>query len=64
VSCPLAGQESNDSNMTFLAFEVALATTVLTRPYLARALFGWQPKKIGLTDGLDVYYSAFQATLQ
>ncbi|KAF9074228.1 hypothetical protein BDP27DRAFT_1359735 [Rhodocollybia butyracea] len=44
-------------------FETALGTTVLLRPYLARSLFEWQPRKIGFTDGLEVYYSAFQATL-
>ncbi|KIK64209.1 hypothetical protein GYMLUDRAFT_40498 [Collybiopsis luxurians FD-317 M1] len=44
-------------------FEVALGTTVLVRPYLGRALLGWQPRKIGLIDGLDIYYAAYLATL-
>ncbi|KAH9942891.1 NAD(P)-binding protein [Amylocystis lapponica] len=42
-------------------FEVALNTTHLLRPYLARALLGWQPRKAGLVDHLDIYYSAWKA---
>jgi len=45
------------------AFEVALSATLLVRPYLGRSLLGWQPKKIGLTDGLEIYYAAYLATL-
>ncbi|KAJ3787943.1 NAD(P)-binding protein [Lentinula aff. detonsa] len=44
-------------------FEVALSATVLARPYLGRALLGWQPKKIGLTDGLETYYKAYLASV-
>ncbi|KAE9394062.1 NAD(P)-binding protein [Gymnopus androsaceus JB14] len=40
-------------------YEVALGTTSLVRPHLGRALFGWQPRKIGLTDGLEIYYAAY-----
>jgi len=43
------------------AFEVALGTTVLVRPYLAKTLLGWQPKKPGLVDGLPIYYAAWKA---
>ncbi|EGN98548.1 hypothetical protein SERLA73DRAFT_183610 [Serpula lacrymans var. lacrymans S7.3] len=43
-------------------FEAAIATTVLLRPYLARALVGWEPRKPGLIDGLPVYYAAWLAT--
>ncbi|PPQ73735.1 hypothetical protein CVT26_011890 [Gymnopilus dilepis] len=42
-------------------FEVALGTTILLRPYLAKALLGWQPRKPGLIDGLQVYYGAWKA---
>ncbi|KDQ52201.1 hypothetical protein JAAARDRAFT_50342 [Jaapia argillacea MUCL 33604] len=42
-------------------YEVALQSTTLLRPYLARSLLGWQPKKTGLVDGLATYYAAFQA---
>jgi len=44
-------------------FEVAMAATVLVRPYLGQALLGWHPRKIGLTDGLNVYYQAYLASL-
>ncbi|KAF7979282.1 hypothetical protein HWV62_42980 [Athelia sp. TMB] len=42
-------------------YEEALASTTLVRPYLARALLGWQPRKAGLVDGLSVYYAAWLA---
>ncbi|KAJ4490633.1 hypothetical protein J3R30DRAFT_3653869 [Lentinula aciculospora] len=45
------------------AFEVAVSATVLARPYLGRALLGWQPKKIGLTDGLEIYYESYLASM-
>ncbi|KDQ52241.1 hypothetical protein JAAARDRAFT_40362 [Jaapia argillacea MUCL 33604] len=44
------------------AFEIALSGTTLLRPYLARSLLGWQPKKAGLVDGLDIYYAAWKAS--
>lgn len=43
-------------------YEEALGTTSLIRPYLGRALLGWQPKKAGLVDGLTTYYAAYLAT--
>ncbi|KAE9398728.1 NAD(P)-binding protein [Gymnopus androsaceus JB14] len=42
-------------------YEVALSTTSLIRPYLARTLLGWQPSKPGLVDGLPMYYAAWKA---
>ncbi|KZT25447.1 NAD(P)-binding protein [Neolentinus lepideus HHB14362 ss-1] len=42
----------------------ALSATALLRPYLARALLGWQPKKLGLVDGLAIYYAAWKASTQ
>lgn len=45
-----------------LAFEEALACTTLLRPYLGRALLGWQPRKAGLVDGMDEYYAAYKAS--
>jgi len=42
--------------------EVARGTTVLLRPYLARAVLGWRPSKPGLVDGLPVYYAAWKAS--
>lgn len=40
------------------AFEQAIASSAIIRPYLARSLLGWVPKKAGLTDNLEVYYNA------
>lgn len=45
------------SNVT----ETALTTTCLLRPYLARSLLGWQPRKAGFVDYLDIYYDAWKA---
>jgi hypothetical protein len=50
-----------DYHTLLLAWEVALGTTILIRPYLAKTLLGWQPKKPGLVDGLPVYYAAWKA---
>ena len=47
-----------------IVYEEALATTSLVRPYLARALLGWQPRKAGLVDGLETYYAAYLASAQ
>ncbi|RDX57332.1 NAD(P)-binding protein [Lentinus brumalis] len=43
-------------------YEVALGTTSIVRPYLGRALLGWQPRKAGLLDLLEVYYNAWKAS--
>ncbi|CCM04674.1 uncharacterized protein FIBRA_06860 [Fibroporia radiculosa] len=43
-------------------FESAITTTSLLRPYLARSLLGWQPRKAGLVDNLEVYYNAWKAS--
>lgn len=40
----------------------ALSSTALLRPYLARALLGWQPRKPGLADGMATYFAAWKAT--
>ncbi|KAF8815759.1 NAD(P)-binding protein [Phlegmacium glaucopus] len=42
-------------------YEVALGTTSLLRPYLARTLLDWHPRKPGFVDGLPVYYNAWKA---
>ncbi|KAF7441396.1 hypothetical protein PC9H_001746 [Pleurotus ostreatus] len=41
--------------------EEAIASTVLLRPYLARALLGWTPRKPGLVDGLENYFATWKA---
>nr|GAT46824.1 predicted protein [Mycena chlorophos] len=43
-------------------FEEAFSSTALVRPYLAKALLDWTPSKMGLTDGLEIYYKAWFAT--
>ncbi|KAL6303959.1 NAD(P)-binding protein [Sparassis latifolia] len=43
-------------------FQVALGTSSSLRPYLARSLLGWHPRKAGLIDHLDIYYSAWKAS--
>ncbi|KAJ7347173.1 hypothetical protein DFH08DRAFT_779468 [Mycena albidolilacea] len=42
--------------------EEATQSTTLVRPYLAKALLDWSPKKPGLVEGLDVYYAAWRAS--
>ncbi len=42
-------------------FEEALGATLLLRPYLARALLDWTPRKPGLVDGLETYYASWRA---
>ncbi|KAL0567991.1 hypothetical protein V5O48_014001 [Marasmius crinis-equi] len=44
-------------------FETALGSTTNIRPYLARSLLGWQPRKAGLVDHMPVYYAAWKASL-
>ena len=46
---------------TFLAYEVAVGTTTLLKPYLAKAILGWRPNKSGLVDGLPIYYASWKA---
>lgn len=41
-------------------FEEALMTSVLLHPYMAKTLLGWHPKKMGLGDGIGVYYEAWR----
>ncbi|KZO95516.1 NAD(P)-binding protein [Calocera viscosa TUFC12733] len=43
-------------------FEIALTTTSFSRPTLGRALTGWVPKKIGLVDGMAIYYGTYVAS--
>ncbi|KAI1797155.1 NAD(P)-binding protein [Ganoderma leucocontextum] len=43
-------------------FEATLNTTTILRPYLARTLLGWRPRKAGLNDHLDIYYNAWKAS--
>jgi hypothetical protein len=45
-------------------FEKAITTQQIIRPYLARSLLDWEPKKPGLTDGLSLYWSAYLAHVE
>ncbi|THU82917.1 NAD(P)-binding protein [Dendrothele bispora CBS 962.96] len=45
-------------------FELAISTEVLVKPYLARSVLGWQPKKLGLIDGLELYWKAYLASVE
>ena len=45
-----------------IAFEEAIMTTTLLRPYLARSLVGWNPRKPGVVDGLATYYATWKAS--
>jgi nucleoside-diphosphate-sugar epimerase len=44
------------------AYEEALQTTSLIRPYLGRTLLGWEPRKPSLVDGLETYYASWKAS--
>jgi nucleoside-diphosphate-sugar epimerase len=46
----------------FVAFEIASCSTMRIRPYLARTLLGWSPRKPGLVDGMESYYAAWKAS--
>ncbi|KAJ7575963.1 NAD(P)-binding protein [Mycena floridula] len=58
----LVGADGYQYRAPVNAFERALSTTAIIRPYLARSLVGWQPRKTGLLDGLEVYFAAFLAS--
>ncbi|KAJ3523750.1 hypothetical protein NM688_g8675 [Phlebia brevispora] len=45
------------------AYETACTASAILRPYLARTLLGWQPKKPGAVDNLKVYYDAWKASV-
>jgi len=42
-------------------FEEAMTTKAFSHPSLGRALTGWVPKKLGLVDGMAIYYRTFVA---
>ncbi|KLT43532.1 NAD(P)-binding protein [Cutaneotrichosporon oleaginosum] len=41
------------------AYETAWITPLLARPSLGNALTGWQPKRMAVSDGMDVYWMSF-----
>ncbi|ORY30343.1 hypothetical protein BCR39DRAFT_466725, partial [Naematelia encephala] len=44
--------------------EVAWQSTTNMKPTLGHALTGWTPKKMGIVDGMNVYWSSFVASLE
>jgi len=58
----VSGAEGHEIREPSDLLEHALASTTLARPYLAKSLLGWQPKKASLVDGLAVYYAAWKAS--
>ncbi|EJT99999.1 NADP-binding protein [Dacryopinax primogenitus] len=40
----------------------ALSTSMVTRPSLARSIVGWQPRKMALTDGMELYWMSWILT--
>lgn len=50
--------------LTCSAFEEALASTGLYRPVLGNALTGWSPRKPSFVDGVDLYWTAYLASLE
>lgn len=51
------------STHPYTAFEFALSTTSLLKPYMARNLLGWHPRKLGLVDNMEIYYNAWKASV-
>ena len=45
-----------------VGFEVGGCSTTRIRPYLARTLLGWSPRKPGFVDGMETYYAAWKAS--
>jgi nucleoside-diphosphate-sugar epimerase len=43
-------------------FQVALGSTAVLRPQLAKSLLGWEARKAPLADGMEVYYRAWLAS--
>jgi hypothetical protein len=39
----------------------AWLSTTFGHPTLLTALTGWRPRKLGLVDGMDIYYQAYVA---
>jgi len=46
------------------AYENAFQSTTNIKPVLGNSLLGWQPKKLGLVDGMDIYWASFVASLE
>jgi hypothetical protein len=40
----------------------AWVSTTLQKPSLGAALVGWFPRRMGLVDGMDVYWRSFLAS--
>jgi len=60
--CKVSGAKGYKYREPTNPFEEAACTTVRIRPYLARTLLDWSPRKPGLVDGMEVYYAAWKAS--
>ncbi|KAK7053489.1 hypothetical protein VNI00_004115 [Paramarasmius palmivorus] len=58
----VSGATSHEFSPPSGNWELALSQTTNLRPYLARSLLGWQPRKAGLVDHLPIYYAAWKAS--
>lgn len=45
-----------------IGYDKPWASTLNARPSLGPALTGWQPKKLSLVDGMDLYWAAYVAS--
>lgn len=44
------------------AYEKFWVSTLLAKPSLGTALTGWRPKRLPLTDGMDIYWHSYVAS--
>ncbi|KAF9643435.1 NAD(P)-binding protein [Thelephora ganbajun] len=60
--CKVSGAKGYKYREPANPFEQAACTTTRIRPYLARTLLGWSPRKPGLVDGMETYYATWKAS--
>ncbi|KAF9787352.1 hypothetical protein BJ322DRAFT_719017 [Thelephora terrestris] len=60
--CKVSGAKGYKFREPTNAFEKAACTTTRIRPYLARTLLDWSPRKPGFVDGMEIYYAAWKAS--
>jgi len=60
--CRVSGAKGYKYREPTNPFEEAASSTTRIRPYLARTLLGWSPRKPGFVDGMETYYAAWKAS--
>jgi len=60
--CKVSGAKGYKYREPANPFEEAACSTTRIRPYLARTLLGWSPRKPGFVDGMETYYAAWKAS--